>query len=143
MWFRDNCRRLQAWTLNRLYLSSPWSLFRCSFSVVCIALGLGLFCLWMNALGFWFVLFVRSGKAAALAEASCRHNLSQAGNADRFGLFRFKACPGCGVISTRCGCPSSGIICDGLERCPNEACDHMCVPGPLSSKPHPDLLRSR
>ncbi len=56
-----------------------------------------------------------------------RHNLSQAGNADRFGLFRFKACPGCGVISTRCGCPSSQIICDGLERCPNEACDHMCA----------------
>lgn len=51
--------------------------------------------------------------------------MSQAGNADRFGLFRFKACPGCGVISTRCGCPSSRIICDGLERCPNEACDHM------------------
>jgi hypothetical protein len=78
---------------------------------------------------FCFVLFVRSRKAA-LAEASCRHNLSQAGNADRFGLFRFKACPGCGVISTRCGCPSTGIICDGLERCPNEACDHMYVPSP-------------
>jgi hypothetical protein len=104
----------------------------------------------MNALDFVFVLFFFEfffvclvSKKAALAEALCRHNLSQAGNADRFGLFRFKACPGCGVISTRCGCPSSGIICDGLERCPNEACDHMCVPDPLSSKTHRDSLRAR
>lgn len=51
--------------------------------------------------------------------------LDSSGNADRIGLLRYKPCPGCGVMSTRCGCDPSNIVCDKLERCPQERCDHM------------------
>jgi len=37
---------------------------------------------------------------------------------------RFKPCPKCGVETTKCGCEGT-VQCNGLERCPNEKCDHM------------------
>ena len=38
---------------------------------------------------------------------------------------RFKGCPHCGTMTTRCGCSPQKIECDNLERCPNEKCDHI------------------
>jgi hypothetical protein len=51
--------------------------------------------------------------------------LTSSGNSDRRDLLRYKPCPGCGVISTRCGCDPKKIECDALDRCPKERCDHM------------------
>jgi hypothetical protein len=51
--------------------------------------------------------------------------LNSSGNSDRIGVLRYKPCPSCGVMSTRCGCDPKNIICDKLERCPSERCDHM------------------
>ena len=49
----------------------------------------------------------------------------QQGSVERFELMRFKKCPKCGAVTTRCGCEDGRVVCDGLERCPNEKCDHM------------------
>jgi hypothetical protein len=51
--------------------------------------------------------------------------LNSSGNADRIGVLRYKPCPSCGVMSTRCGCDPTRIMCDALDKCPNERCDHM------------------
>jgi hypothetical protein len=51
--------------------------------------------------------------------------LNSSGNMDRIGVLRYKPCPQCGVMSTRCGCDSKNIVCDKLDRCPSERCDHM------------------
>lgn len=54
------------------------------------------------------------------------NSLNDPGNASsRRDLMRFKACPHCGTTTTRCGCEPSKIMCDNLERCPNEKCDHI------------------
>lgn len=49
--------------------------------------------------------------------------MSQQGSVERYELMRFKKCPRCGAATTRCGCEDGKVICDGLERCPNERCD--------------------
>jgi hypothetical protein len=51
--------------------------------------------------------------------------LNDVSNSSRRDLMRFKACPHCGTMTTRCGCDPSKIECDNLERCPNEKCDHI------------------
>ncbi len=51
--------------------------------------------------------------------------LNDAGNSSRRDLMRFKGCPHCGTMTTRCGCSPQKIECDNLERCPNEKCDHI------------------
>jgi hypothetical protein len=51
--------------------------------------------------------------------------LNDVGNSGRRDLLRFKACPHCGTMTTRCGCDPKRIECDNLERCPNEKCDHI------------------
>ena len=51
--------------------------------------------------------------------------LNSSGNSDRRDLLRYKPCPGCGVMSTRCGCDPKNIVCDMLDKCPQERCDHM------------------
>ena len=56
--------------------------------------------------------------------------MNQQGSVERYELMRFKKCPRCGAATTRCGCQDSKVICDGLERCPNERCDQCCPPCP-------------
>lgn len=51
--------------------------------------------------------------------------LNDVGNSSRRDLMRFKGCPHCGTMTTRCGCSPQKIECDNLERCPNEKCDHI------------------
>ncbi len=53
--------------------------------------------------------------------------MNQQGSIERFELMRFKKCPRCGAATTRCGCEDGKVICDGLEKCPNERCD-QCSP---------------
>lgn len=50
-------------------------------------------------------------------------SINQQGSIERFELMRFKKCPRCGAVTTRCGCEDGKVVCDGLERCPNERCD--------------------
>ena len=38
---------------------------------------------------------------------------------------RTKKCPRCLIDTTKCGCDASNVICNGLDRCPNEACNHL------------------
>lgn len=51
--------------------------------------------------------------------------LNDVTNSSRRDLMRFKGCPHCGTMTTRCGCDPAKIVCDNLERCPNEKCDHI------------------
>jgi hypothetical protein len=53
--------------------------------------------------------------------------INQQGSVERYELMRFKKCPRCGAATTRCGCEDGKVMCDGLERCPNERCD-QCPP---------------
>jgi hypothetical protein len=46
--------------------------------------------------------------------------LNVSGSEQRWKLMRFKNCPKCGTITQKCGCSSSNIICNGLDKCPNE-----------------------
>jgi hypothetical protein len=63
--------------------------------------------------------------------------ISQQGSVERYELMRFKKCPRCGAVTTRCGCEDGRVICDGLERCPNERCDQCSSPSPFASSPSP------
>ncbi len=69
-------------------------------------------------------------------DLSTWQSMNQQGSIERFELMRFKKCPRCGAVTTRCGCEDGKVICDGLERCPNERCDQCCPPLPLPT-PHP------
>jgi hypothetical protein len=51
--------------------------------------------------------------------------LSTYGSSERIALMRTKKCPGCMIDTTKCGCDASNVICNGLDRCPNEACNHL------------------
>jgi hypothetical protein len=46
--------------------------------------------------------------------------LNVSGSEQRWKLMRFKSCPKCGTVTQKCGCPSSNIVCNGLDKCPNE-----------------------
>jgi hypothetical protein len=46
--------------------------------------------------------------------------LNTSGSEQRWKLMRFKNCPKCGTVTQKCGCPSSNIVCNGLDKCPNE-----------------------
>jgi hypothetical protein len=49
---------------------------------------------------------------------------TQAGSEARQSLMRTKKCPSCGTTTTKCGCHGV-VICNQMDKCPNEACDHM------------------
>jgi hypothetical protein len=49
---------------------------------------------------------------------------TQPGSEARQILLRTKRCPSCGTQTTKCGCQGT-VICNQLDKCPNEACDHM------------------
>jgi hypothetical protein len=66
--------------------------------------------------------------------------ISQQGSVERYELMRFKKCPRCGAVTTRCGCEDGRVICDGLERCPNERCDQCSSPSPVALSPSPVAL---
>ena len=51
--------------------------------------------------------------------------LSTHGSSERIALMRTKKCPGCLIDTTKCGCEASNVMCNGLDRCPNEACNHL------------------
>jgi hypothetical protein len=46
--------------------------------------------------------------------------LNTPGSEQRCNLMRFKNCPKCGTATTKCGCPSGQVVCNGLDMCPNE-----------------------
>jgi hypothetical protein len=46
--------------------------------------------------------------------------LNVSGSEQRWKLMRFKNCPKCGTVTQKCGCPSNNIVCNGLDKCPNE-----------------------
>ena len=50
---------------------------------------------------------------------------TQVGSEARLLLMRTKKCPSCGTKTTKCGCSSGAVVCNSMDRCPNEACDHM------------------
>jgi hypothetical protein len=49
---------------------------------------------------------------------------TQAGSEARHSLMRTKKCPSCGAKTTKCGCQGT-VVCNQMDKCPNEACDHM------------------
>jgi hypothetical protein len=49
---------------------------------------------------------------------------TQVGSEARLLLMRTKKCPSCGTKTTKCGCQGV-VVCNQMDRCPNEACDHM------------------
>lgn len=51
--------------------------------------------------------------------------LSTHGSSQRIALMRSKKCPGCLIDTTKCGCDANNVMCNGLDRCPNEACNHL------------------
>lgn len=51
--------------------------------------------------------------------------LSTHGSPERISLMRTKKCPRCLIDTTKCGCDASNVVCNGLDRCPNEACNHL------------------
>jgi len=64
------------------------------------------------------------------APASCREmeqfrTLQDPKAPGRIDLLRLKKCPRCQHAVNKCGCPPTDIKCDGLEVCPNAACDHI------------------
>jgi hypothetical protein len=50
--------------------------------------------------------------------------MNTAGSEQRNMLMRYKNCPKCGTVTTKCGCRGA-IVCTDMDKCPNEACDHM------------------
>jgi hypothetical protein len=50
--------------------------------------------------------------------------MNTAGSEQRSMIMRYKNCPKCGTMTTKCGCQGK-IQCAGMDKCPNEACDHM------------------
>ena len=59
-------------------------------------------------------------------EEQAWQQMNTAGSEQRSLLMRYKNCPKCGTMTTKCGC-SGQIVCGGMDKCPNEACDHMKV----------------
>ncbi len=51
--------------------------------------------------------------------------LSTHGSSERIALMRTKKCPRCLTDTTKCGCEANNVMCNGLDRCPNEACNHL------------------
>ena len=51
--------------------------------------------------------------------------LSTHGSSERIALMRTKKCPRCLIDTTKCGCEANNVMCNGLDRCPNEACNHL------------------
>jgi hypothetical protein len=50
--------------------------------------------------------------------------MNTAGSEQRTMIMRYKNCPKCGTMTTKCGCQGA-VVCAGMDKCPNEACDHM------------------
>jgi hypothetical protein len=50
--------------------------------------------------------------------------MNTAGSDKRSMIMRYKNCPKCGTLTTKCGCEGA-IVCAGMDKCPNERCDHM------------------
>jgi hypothetical protein len=50
--------------------------------------------------------------------------INTAGSDQRSMIMRYKNCPKCGTMTTKCGCVGK-VQCTGKDKCPNEACDHM------------------
>jgi hypothetical protein len=50
--------------------------------------------------------------------------LNTVGSDARSMIMRYKNCPKCGTLTTKCGCQGK-IQCAGMDKCPQEACDHM------------------
>jgi hypothetical protein len=50
--------------------------------------------------------------------------MNTSGSEQRNMLMRYKNCPKCGTMTTKCGCVGT-VVCTGMDKCPNEACDHM------------------
>jgi hypothetical protein len=50
--------------------------------------------------------------------------MNTAGSEQRSMVMRYKNCPKCGTMTTKCGCQGK-VVCQGMDKCPNEACDHM------------------
>ena len=50
--------------------------------------------------------------------------MNTSGSEQRNMLMRYKNCPKCGTVTTKCGCQGA-VVCTGMDKCPNEACDHM------------------
>jgi hypothetical protein len=51
--------------------------------------------------------------------------LSTHGSSERIALMRSKKCPGCLFETIKCGCDPGNVVCNGLDRCPKEACNHL------------------
>jgi hypothetical protein len=50
--------------------------------------------------------------------------MNTVGSEQRSMIMRYKNCPKCGTMTTKCGCQGV-VVCAGMDKCPKEACDHM------------------
>jgi hypothetical protein len=55
-------------------------------------------------------------------EVQLWQEMNTVGSEKRSMVMRYKNCPKCGTMTTKCGC-TGRAVCSGMDKCPNEACE--------------------